>query len=92
MKTIYKYNCNILRNTFKVNGFIKILSVMEQNENIVFYILVDTDSNKETTIEYEIIGTGHPINDDVAENFDFIGTIGMRNGEFMFHAFAKVIQ
>ena len=65
---------------------------MEQNENIVFYILVDTDSNKETTIEYEIIGTGHSINDDVAENFDFIGTIGMRNGEFMFNAFAKVIQ
>ena len=90
MKKIYKYTCNVFNEPFKIPGFIKILSVEEQNETIVFYVLVDTDSTDERIMEYEIIGTGHPIKDDIIENFNFIGTIKFQNGALMFHAFAKV--
>lgn len=88
MKVIYKY---ILKVQDIQDLFLpiesKILSVEEQNNEIVLYALVD--SGAESIERYSIIihGTGHPADDIV--DYNFLGTVKLFNGIGVFHVFYK---
>lgn len=86
MKRILKYTLDIVdyqELTLSENS--KILSVVNQRDNIVLYAL----TSEPTTCTYSIImhGTGHPADDVIGAQF--IGTVSLYNGSLMFHVFAR---
>lgn len=90
MKTIWKYELKPQdRQKISVPLESKILSVKEQNEQIVAYFLVDDKQNTITeSLEFAIVGTGNNAGEDIGD-FTFLGTIKMYNGSLMFHVFYK---
>ena len=64
----------------------KVLSVKEQDQEIVIYALVALEKPMEWR-KFKIIGTGHPIEDGELDNYDFIDTAKLHNGKLMFHVF-----
>jgi hypothetical protein len=88
MKTIYKYPLDVTdQQGLKLPWNSKILSVAEQNNQIVLYALVNTSEER---IEQWLIfmrGTGHDAED--MENTRFLGTVKLRNGSLMFHVFCE---
>jgi len=86
MKKIYKYNLYITDQQFiEIPG--EILSVANQNENIVLYALVNDNW---TPVKYSIliVGTGNPI-DDCIRDYKFLGTVPICNDKLMWHVFYK---
>jgi hypothetical protein len=65
----------------------KILSVKEQNNQIVIYALID-DKIEPIIYNFAINGTGNTITFDI-DNFKFLGTVKINNGRLMFHVFYK---
>ena len=68
----------------------KILSVAEQRDNIVIYVLVPVSDEELSTKKVKILvtGTGHTIHESMYE-YKFLGTVNMYNGTLMFHVFYK---
>ena len=95
MKTIYKYN---LMEAYvpgenpkvKVKGFIRILSVAEQNNEIIVYCYVDTGIERETLLEFIICGTGQSF--DWGNKYEFLGTVKLSEGRWMWHIFYKEVK
>ena len=88
MKSIFKYTLEVTdfqKLSLPVDS--KILSVAEQNMQIVLYALVDTDSDVLDDYLIIIHGTGHPAN--YVDNQVFLGTVKMANGSLMFHVFYR---
>jgi hypothetical protein len=87
VKEIYKYNLGIADSQMLNIPSDTILSVQEQNEEVVVYALVETES---PLIKYEFVinGTGNPISFDV-DKFTFLGTVNLFNGALMFHVFYR---
>jgi hypothetical protein len=95
MKTVYKYQVEFSKldsdsslNLMLPSGA-KVLSAIEQNGNIVIYVLLKT----ETFVvigprRFWIIGTGHPAQDVMGKNF--IGTVKLLDGGLVFHVFSEV--
>lgn len=90
MKRIYKYELEVADNQIIDIPSNTLLSAQEQNEKIVVYALVDTESIS-TKYEFGINGSGNPITFDI-ENFDFLGTVKMYNGSLMFHVFYRKVE
>ena len=90
MKKIYKY---ILKTVRKQNIFMstgaKILSVQSQKGQICIWAIVDTDDPCDL-IEHEIYieGTGYLLIDDL-ENYRFLSTVQILNGNLVWHVFIK---
>ena len=87
MKSVYKYNLDTTDNQIIEIQSKNILSVNEQYGNIVVYALFDSDI-KPIRYEFNIRGTGHPIIFEV-DNFNFLGTVKLYDGNLMFHVFYK---
>ena len=88
LKKIYKYTLQIEdKQTLKLPEGSKILSVAEQNNSIVLYALVNTDTENVERVSVIIHGTGHPAND--VEDYAFLGTVKLYGGDLMFHVFIK---
>ena len=88
MRKIFKYQLEITDyQTIEVKSPAVLLSVAEQNNQIVMYAIVD-DLEYGIPVDVMIIGTGRPIKDDV-ENYKFLGTVKLANGRLMFHVFAR---
>lgn len=88
MKTIWKYS--LLPTTgqnLSLPFGAEILSVKEQNENIVLYALVDPNEEGKTNRMVLIFGTGHEISN--IKGFQFIDTVKLQGGALMFHVFIK---
>ena len=65
----------------------EILSVMEQNDQIVLYALIDADQKLTSEYTISIRGTGHNIDELTINNF--IGTCKLFNGHLMYHVFIR---
>ena len=90
MKRIFKYQLVVTDSqeiTLPVNS--KILSVQNQNEEIVLYALVDDKIVLTRKHKIIIHGTGHEADDIVA--FNFIGTVSMHGSRLIFHVFERRI-
>jgi hypothetical protein len=86
MKRIFKYELSITDvQTLDLPHAARILSVMEQQNNIVLYALID---DEETVIHghtIKIVGTGHPFPD--CDAWDYLGTVQQYGGVFVWHIF-----
>ena len=88
MKAVFKYALKVAdeqKLTLPANA--EILSVANQNENIVLYALVDTTVRELRNHTIYIYGTGHVV---CGEDIAFIGTVVLHSGRLMFHVFRAV--
>ena len=88
MRKIFKFPLEVTDyQTIEVKSPAILLSVAEQNNNIVLYAMID-DLEYGIPVDVRIIGTGHPIKDDI-DNYKFLGTVNLIDGGLMFHVFAR---
>lgn len=91
---IFKYVLAEGKQIIKVDHLVKVLSVAEQNGDIVLYCIVDeSNSNvypnywtKSNEVEVLIVGTGHERKESL-EVYRFLGTVNVMDGKLMFHIF-----
>lgn len=99
MKRIYKY---VLDTALDVVGAPKFPYTMElpkgtailscglQNkENICVWAKVDPNQTEMVEVEFYIIGTGWPIPDNIDNGLQYIGTVMISDGLYVYHVFVK---
>lgn len=83
---IWKYPLAIKGSqTIEVPEGAQFLSTIEQNSCPTLYFLVDPERQK-TELNMVVVGTGHPIPNDVLDSLHYLGTIPTKEG-FVWHAF-----
>ena len=90
-RRIYKYEIEIIdEQILTLPKDSKILSIINQHEKV--YIYVDVDSYTQQTEDYyvQLYGTGYHIRHD--DSYIFLGTISLKEGDFILHAFYKKIE
>jgi hypothetical protein len=96
MITIYKYKLEVDDiQTIEIQGLQRILSVEEQNDNIVLYAQINTvfpnPLRKSDQVEIIITGTGHDRPElNKVGYWTFLGTVKMMGGDLMFHVFYHI--
>lgn len=89
MNLIYKYVLDPRADKLEIKGLRSVLSVMEQNNEIVLYAQVDDEENSLATIGYRIYGTGHKIEEKIILYYRFLGTVSLAGGRLMFHVYTS---
>lgn len=93
-KKIFKYKLDYIDHQEHIIIYIpmpaKILSVAEQNNVAVLYVLVGVEK-KTIPIDILIIGTGLPIHDNI-DMYKFIGTVKLDYGKYMWHVFYRYVD
>jgi len=87
-QTIYKFPLKKMdgQNIIMPRGA-EILTVQTQNEIPCLWALVNPEE-KETDARFiEMVGTGHPIANDMATERKYIGTFQLYGGTLVFHCF-----
>ena len=88
-RTIWKYTLEIVDSqTIEVPGGSELLSVIEQNNELVLYALVNP-SIPTQSFNVQIKGTGHPVDSTLLLNYYFFGTVSTRNGSLVWHIFIE---
>jgi len=82
--TVWKFVFESADHTIEIPKGAMLLSVHEQLETICLWALVDPNVGKESR-RFLTIGTGHTVPKELSVNF--IGSLGMRNWQFVFHIF-----
>ena len=85
---IWKYEIKGMRSIEMPEGA-EILTVQNQNNNIVLWILVNPNAEKETRI-FEVYGTGHIIQQNNKFEREYTGTCQI--GEYVWHVFELIIN
>lgn len=87
MKTIWKFPLlHMDSQTVVAPGGAKFLSVIEQGGAPMLYALVDTEVPPES-IEVQVRGTGHPIDEALLESHIFLGTVMTPGINLVWHIF-----
>ena len=89
MNAIYKYELSeekVQWVSLPLNS--TILSVVEQYQKIVMYVIVDAEQENTQEIEFLLLGTGQ-IFDDVIESYSFLNTVKLSDGNVMVHVFVE---
>lgn len=86
MKTVYKYPLEV-KGAQKVSLPMgaRILSVMNQREEIVLYAYVDPEQTETEDWHVFVLATGEPRG--MHPEAEFLGTVAMMDGSLMFHVF-----
>lgn len=90
MKKIYKYPLEIKDDqTIELYG--KPLGILVQGDRIVLYAYYDEE---EIAKKYDIhiSGTGHPVDEYIVEQYSFLGSAALFNGDLIFHIFYKELH
>jgi hypothetical protein len=66
----------------------RILSVVNQNEKIVLYVMVNDNASSTYSLEIIIYGTGHEIKGNT-DHLLFLDTVNLSEGDLMFHVFLR---
>lgn len=93
MQRVYKYQLEITDDqTIKLKG--KPLSVIVQNNCVMLYALYDENLFDVQGNDYKIhiAGTGHPIEDSIINDYTFLNTVSLYDGQIVFHIFYKEVQ
>lgn len=86
MATIFKYEVLPGLNTISIPQSSRILSAGAQNNSVFIWVL--TTNNTQTEAKHVFVsGTGHPIENELAEQLNFINTVIV--GEFVWHVFQR---
>jgi hypothetical protein len=87
-RTIWKYPLKITdEQTIDIPEYGEILSVQVQNSDPCIWVLVNPTEETEPRV-FEIFGTGHPLEVDLAVSREFIGTFQQHGG--VWHLFEKI--
>jgi hypothetical protein len=88
MNTIFKYKLeNIDQQTIEIPLPARILSVVEDNDDIVLYAVVDDDQDvPKIPVDISIKGTGDVIESGIGL-YTFLGTVKLFNGNEIWHVF-----
>ena len=99
MKRIYKYVLDTALDVVEAPKFpytmelpkgTAILSCGLQNkENICVWAKVDPNQTEMVEVEFYIIGTGWPIPDNIDNGLQYIGTVMISDGLYVYHVFVK---
>ena len=103
MKTIYTYvldtACNVvgapkIPYTMELPKGAVILSCGLQNnknlyKNLCVWAKVDPNQTEMVEVEFYIFGTGWPIPDEIDNSLQFIGTVMISDGLYVYHIFIK---
>ena len=65
-----------------------VLSVVEQHQNIVVYVIVDTEQETTQEIVFLLLGTGQFF-DNTLDGYSFLNTVKLSGGNVMVHVFYK---
>ncbi len=92
MITIYKYPVKRPANTYGMFEIelplaASVRSVLAQENEIVIYVQLDTQDNNTAMRKFYIAGTGKNIPEEIATNYNFIGTV--QQGFFVWHIYAE---
>jgi len=91
MKRIFKYPLKADdRQVIAIPKGSKVLSVIEQHEQIVLYALVEDSELAHTDLKVIIHGTGHPAYD--VSDFEFVGSVKLCHGTLVFHVFCDRLE
>ena len=89
MNAIYKYELSedkVQWVSLPLNSII--LSVVEQYQKIVMYVIVDAEQENTQEIEFLLLGTGQIFN-YVFDDYTFLNTVNLSGGGLMFHVFVE---
>jgi hypothetical protein len=96
---IFKYPLQITgqKQSVHIEGAVKVLSLVQQGERPVMYVLVDTEKKeytKSSIFEIRMIGTGNEVqsNTETPEDFrsyEFMSTLGFIDGSISYHFFVR---
>ena len=88
MNTIFKYKLeNIDQQTIEIPLPARILSVVEKNDDIVLYAVVDDDQDvPKIPVDISIKGTGDVVESGIGL-YTFLGTVKLFNGNEIWHVF-----
>ncbi|MDH6674268.1 hypothetical protein M2277_004960 [Paenibacillus sp. LBL] len=91
--TIHKYDLPFVRNTIEFPIGSKVISVKNQRERIVAYVMVPVDQtyNDSVEIEFLVVGTGWTISNEDYRKYHFIDTVMTDNDQLVSHVFAKTV-
>lgn len=87
MRTIHKFVLAITDEQFvPIKGFVRMLSVLNQREQVVLYAEVDPDGPN-VNVSVQIFGTGHSLTVR-RTTAEFIGSVSMAGGDLVWHVYA----
>lgn len=85
---IYKYSLEITdEQIIPVQSFEKVLSVIEMNDRLYLYCVVNEFLSNITDVKVYIKGTGHSLDDIYGKELQFMGTFPTYNGKLVWHVF-----
>ena len=91
MMTIYKFPLIISdRQIVSISGLKSTLSVRIIHDVLQLYAIVDGGATDYQDVEVAIVGTGNPLQFDLA-NWTFQGTFIQYNGELVWHVWTRVL-
>jgi hypothetical protein len=62
-----------------IKGYNGLLSVIEQDNQLIVYSYVNTDNKDVIAVQVAVIGTDQPINGEIMFNWNFLGTVQTQN-------------
>lgn len=87
MKRIFKYKLLITdEQVLSLPLGSKVLSAIEQYDDVVLYVMVETEVKSERKVVIKIVGTGHPI-DFNFQTFKFLNSVSTHGGRLIWHVF-----
>jgi hypothetical protein len=89
--SIYKYKLTEYRQTINLPINSKILSVVEQYNDIVMYAWVNTSEEEVQECDVLMLGTGWDIPEFVIKNYKFLNTVNQDSGALIWHVFYKLV-
>jgi len=91
MNAIYKYELSgDTPQTISLPISSTVLSVVEQNEKIVMYAIVDVEQENTEEIRFLLLGTGQ-IFDNTLDGYSFLNTVKLLGGNLMLHVFVEIL-
>lgn len=86
--TVHKQTLDVSDSQFVTfpKGF-TFLKIDTQREDTCVWYLCNPDEKNKVTRQIKIHGTGHPIQDNILQKFDYMGTFQLMEGMLIFHAF-----
>ena len=89
MNAIYKYELSgDTPQTILLPISSTVLSVVEQNEKIVMYALVDNETQGKMQAKILLLGTGQTF-DNTLDGYTFLNTVNLLGGSLMLHVFVE---
>lgn len=95
MTTIYKYPVDfhqgdngVCRTEIILPSFYEFLDIQYQNNQMVMWTQIDTNTTSKTTLRLILVGTGWVVNSEEFESYKYLKTLQASNG-LVWHIFKE---